>query len=89
MPELTEAEASLICDVMNGTINEPVNSIRMLPIELDDADQSYYEKWGVDKRALVAHIRSLTTAGLAAIVDGVERFWKNRASHPRDVGLCK
>ena len=89
MPELTENEASLICDVMNGTINEPADAIRMLPVVLDDAGREYYEKWNVDKRRLLTNILLLPDSGKAAIIDAVERFWKGGASHPSEVGMCK
>lgn len=79
--ELSEAEASLVCDALNGTLFEP-HTIRLLWAEVDDAirHDGLAEKWGVDGPALVERLRSLTPGQAYALVDAVERFWLDASS---------
>lgn len=93
---LSEGEASLIVDVVNGTIFDPV-SVRYLwedvadGIELDGLD----EKWDVDGASLVAKLRGLTYTQTVAIIEAAERFWNlptrsdNLADDLRLVGLLR
>ena len=89
MPELSENDALLLCDILNGAIFAFPDSIRMLPLEVEDADESCFLKWGVEKKNILDHVRSLSVAEMAATIDAVERYWKGGFKPPRDVGLCK
>lgn len=73
---LSDDEAALIVDNLNGTIIDEY-TIALLPhhirdgIELDHLD----EKWSVDGERLIAKLDGLPLLTLAAIVDAAERFW--------------
>lgn len=89
---LTEGEASLICDACNGTAFVDNRSISMLWAEIDDAIRldGLDDKWHVDGPALVEKLRTLTWGQTAAIVDAVERFWADPnplQEKLREVGL--
>lgn len=91
--QLTEAEASLLCDASNGTLWEPA-SIPLLWAGVDDAIRLHGvdRQWGVDGPALVARLRALDAGASWALVDAVERFWRNpnpRAEALRRVGLVR
>lgn len=93
--QLTEAEASLLCDAGNGTLFEP-SSIPLLWAEVDDAirGDGLDRKWGVDGPALVAKLRALTPGQHYAVVDAIERFWQpghveDLSAQLRAVGLVR
>jgi len=80
--EWTEAEASLICDALNGTylldLGDEPHSWRWWPANVEDAIRldKLDAKWGVDAAALVSKIKHLSATGLAAVADAAERFWR-------------
>ncbi len=91
--EFTEAEASLICDALNGTFFEP-HTITLLWANIADAIR--YDgldgKWDVDGAALVERLRNLTPAQTFALADAAERFWNatgTTAERLRAVGLVR
>lgn len=92
--DLTEAQASLICDALNGTLLEPY-SIRLLWAEVDDAVHlnGLDRKWGVSGPALVEKLRALTPGQKFALADAVERFWRDTTvpteERLRQVGLIR
>jgi hypothetical protein len=78
--KLSQPEACLICDALNGTLNDfrlnPTHSMLFSiqdAIELEELDQ----KWSADKEQLLNKLSSLSTLEAAAILDAVERFWHN------------
>jgi hypothetical protein len=73
----SEAEASAICDALNGTMLDSPDTYRFAWAEIADADRlnGLGEKWGVDGQALAARVRALHPAELVALVDAVDRFW--------------
>lgn len=66
---LTIAEASAVCDALDGGV---------LVMAGDDI-----LGWGADVAALIVRLRTLTPLGQYALVDAIERFW--REPH-RDAG---
>jgi hypothetical protein len=68
-------ELSLLTDVCNGTFWEP-HTLGCLGANADDAEDDYYEKWGVKRADLLAKLAGLTPLEQAAVVDAIERFWK-------------
>lgn len=97
LPTFTVAEASLICDALNGSLLQPA-SAPLLWAEISDAlDDGLAEKWGVDGPALVARLRLLTPFQALAVEDAVERWWRSTRDEPdlsheerhRRVGLVK
>jgi len=74
--DLTQGEACLILDTLNGSLMEP-HSIPLLWAEVSDAcDMDGYDrKWGVDGPALVGKLRRRPYFELLRIVDAVERWW--------------
>lgn len=81
---LTENEALLLCDVLNGTIMEPFIPGMLWvevhdAIELDGADQN----WGVNGAVLLEKLRNLSPGGVMTILDAVERWWAHAGSDAR------
>lgn len=74
---LTQGEACLIIDVMNGTITEP-HTAQLLWAQVSDGIQMdrLDEKWEVDGPALVAKLRGLTYTQALAVADAAERWWE-------------
>ncbi len=91
---LSEAEASLVVDALNGTIMEP-HTYRLLWAEVDDAVRldGLDRKWGVDGDALVTKLRALSPGATMAVVDAAERYWaaaaRGESPTVRSVGLVR
>ena len=89
-PAFTHDQASVLCDMLNGVTLEPVDhAAQLLQIEVQDAPDPLFEKWGVDRERLEKRVADLSFAEALATVDAVERFWNapNETSVV-DVGLC-
>lgn len=73
---LSENEALLICDALNGTLMLP-QTMRLLWAEIDDSIRldATDEKWQVDGPALVEKLRRFTSGQTLAVVDAGERWW--------------
>lgn len=72
---LTVAEASLVVDVLNGTLTEP-HTASLLYAEVAEAlEDGVAEKWGVDGPGLVTRLQALTAFEALALADAAERFW--------------
>ncbi len=73
---LTEGDACLIVDVLNGTIMD-ANNARMLWAEVEDGCslEGLAEKWEVDGPALVEKLKQLNDVQALAVVDAAEGFW--------------
>src|SRR5690606_16279087 len=68
---LTEGEAMLIADALNGTLMDETNAY-LLGAEIDDSlEDGLAEKWNVDGRALVARLRELSLIQCLAILDAI------------------
>jgi hypothetical protein len=88
-PAFTRDQALLLVDVFNGTRFEPIEmSLSALWASLDDAEDAYYQKHGVAKKALVGRIHNLSEAEALAVIDAIERFWNSQEKTVTDVGLC-
>lgn len=89
---LSEGEASLLCDAMNGVLHTEKDA-HLFWAGIDDAIRldRLDAKWGVDGAALVDKLRDLGPCAAQAIVDAVERFWRdpNRKDALRAVGLVR
>lgn len=73
---LTEGEAGLLVDLTNGTIFEPLTvAAQALHYEVQDAEDSYFPKWEVDRAMFVTKLRGYSLLERAAICDAIERFW--------------
>lgn len=92
--ELSEPEALLICDALNGYAALEPRSAGYVWAEIDDAVEldGLDEKWGVEQPAvLVAKLRNASPCAQMAVLDAVERFWRE-SERPademvREVGL--
>ena len=75
---LSDAEASLILDALNGTLWPEVNTVAYIPLEISDAIRlnGSDKKWQVDGAALVSKLANLTYAQKCAIADASERWWQ-------------
>ena len=88
-PVFTRDQAMLLVDVFNGTHFEPIEmSLSALWASLDDAEDAYYQKHGVEKEAFVERVHNLTKAETLAVIDAVERFWNGEDQTVTEVGLC-
>jgi hypothetical protein len=88
----TEGEAQLMCDVLNGSLAEPADVLEIhVHASVEDADPAVFDKWDVDRAALLRKLSSLDLLQAAAITDAIERFWagvsRGEDPHPADVGL--
>ena len=74
---LSEKEACLIVDTLNGVILD-AGTAQYLWAEVEDSVKlnNLAEKWGVDGPALVEKLRDLNALQAMALVDGAERFWQ-------------
>ena len=85
--ELTEREASLICDALNGSLLD-VSSAALIWAEVSDGVRynQLDQKWLAEDRGagagahfaaeqLIEKLRSLTYTQSLALADAVERFW--------------
>lgn len=94
---LTEAEAMLLCDALNGVLAaEPPAVARLLWAQVEDAVRldGLAEKWGVNGIALVGELKSYSFAQCLAVIDAAERWWKlpdqsDRAATLKAVGLVR
>lgn len=95
---LTEEEASMICDALNGTHLMDVGSLRglsaltVLRVEVSDSItlNAYDRKWGINEGELAAKLAALTPGQAMAIIDAVERFWADcENATVQNVGLAK
>ena len=80
LPTFTVAEASLLCDAMNGTITEPHTASLLWANVADALDDGLAEKWDVDGEALVRRLRALSPFEQLAVADACERFWRRVGS---------
>ena len=90
-PHFTRAQALYLCDLLNGTLFQPVmQAARLLWAEVQDAPPTLAEKHDVDQDALVQRLNDLSLAESLAVVDAVERFWNgtDEGVTVTDVGLC-
>ncbi len=94
--DLSEAEAMLLLDRLNGVLHETPESIpTMLWAGVDDsiARDGLDRTWGVDGPALVAKLRALSPVQAVAVVDACERYWvtvgRGETPSPESVGLVR
>lgn len=94
--EFTQAEASLICDALNGCGRLSHPSLLHQELWMNVADFVQFEreavselgteygvpqKWDCDYDALVEKLKSLTTAQAFAVYDAVQRFWNDSKTY--------
>ncbi len=79
-PDLAEKEWNLLRDALNGTWLGEASHVRFIPAEIKDAiaHGALDKKWKVDGRKLVENLNGLSYAGLVALADDVERFWRRQ-----------
>jgi len=74
---LSEGEAALIVDGLNGSYVELMTA-QLLAAEIADSlDDGLADKWDVDGPALVAKVAGWSLASRLAVCDAVERFWRD------------
>jgi hypothetical protein len=63
-------------DIHNGVRFDPIEaSLQYIWAALEDAEDQYFEKWGVDPTELIERIRELDDLQRMALIDAIERFW--------------
>ncbi len=77
--QFTGGEISLLADVCNGTMFES-HTLSGVLADAEDAEDAYYDKWGVDRKVLLSKLNALTLCQQAALVDAIERFWTRVAT---------
>ncbi len=76
------AEWNALRDMLNGTLSEPAELIRgSLQMGWEDSvEDGLAEKWDVDPTALQQKLAALTFVQEVAVVEAVERWWRNQKS---------
>ena len=82
------AELCCLADVMNGSVMSEGFG-RLAAHEFGDADDSYVQKWGVDRPALLARLWELSPLGDYALRDGIARFWEDSTLDDADEGTWR
>lgn len=84
---LTEDEAMLICDALNGTLTEPATMARHLDADIEDAIRmdGLAEKWKVDGEWLITKLAALSFTASLACIDVVECAWNLCANGDADM----
>ena len=91
--ELTESEAGLLCDALNGCwlldVTTPSQARAHLLMESEDHVRlnGAAKKWGVDWDHLRDTLHTLTSVQALAVLDAVERFWVDDEATVESVGL--
>lgn len=75
---LSPAEWNLLRAITNGTLFITATDHHMLCAEVDDADDEYFKEWKVDRRKLLKNLGELPSHALMAIVEELERYWRQR-----------
>jgi len=78
----TRGELSLMVDLCNGTVFQPLTVINGVSGNVADAENFYFEKWECDRKELLAKLDKLTPCQHFALVDAIERFWAEIARSP-------
>lgn len=95
--DLTEDEASLVCDALNGTswdyggLGQP-SAGSAVRLELADAIRlsGLDRKWEVDQDLFLSKVGRWSEAQCLAVLDAVERFWADcDTSTVQSVGLVR
>jgi len=74
---LSEGEAALIVDALNGSYIELMTAQLLAADIADSLDDGLADKWDVDGPALVAKVAGWSLASRLAVCDAVERFWRD------------
>lgn len=98
--ELSEGEASLICDALNGTMAlldhsadgySAAGYATHLYAEVSDgcSINGLGEKWGVDVRPFLRRLRALTPVQAMAVMEAMRLFWRaSEVETPLALRLC-
>lgn len=71
---LSESEWNYLRDILRGTFID-VTTARLLWAEVEDAEEEYREKWGVNPTDLSGRLRTLSPFQCLAVADAIERWW--------------
>ncbi len=87
---LTVTEASLIVDVLNGTIIDG-NTACFLWAEVQDGInlEKLDKKWNIDGDSFVQRLRELNDFQAMALIDAAEIFWQGGLGLPFDEAIKK
>jgi hypothetical protein len=77
-------ERALIRDALNGTAFLDSISPQLVDAEISDALPELAGKWDVDAEAMRGKLGALGVAQKYALVDAVERWWRNDAASEDD-----
>lgn len=88
---LTEGEAALICDALNGYAIWSDDSLVLrswwIAVEDHITLNGAAEKWDIDQPAVfVAKLRSLSPGASAAVLDAVARWWGRQPTDGETIG---
>ncbi len=78
------SERALVRDALNGTAFLDSISPQLVDAEISDALPELAGKWGVDAEAMRGKLGALGVARKYALVDAVERWWRNDAASEDD-----
>lgn len=76
----SDAQWNALRDLLNGTLSEPAELIRgSLAMSWEDSiEGGIAEKWDVDPQSMQQKLAALTYVQEVAIVEAVERWWRDQ-----------
>lgn len=91
VPDLTENEWALLCDILNGSDrsawNTETDPARLLALSVaNSAPDGSGEKWGVNLPTLAARLDALDYPAQCAIIDVIDRFWHQSGNTIAPIG---
>jgi hypothetical protein len=69
-----ERELGLLLDLSCGTLYIPA-MFTAFHMEVEDAEDLYFEKWQVNRESLIGKCKSLSTVQAAGLIECIEYFW--------------
>ena len=91
MPVLTENEWACLCDILNASHraanNQDTDPARSMGLNVaDSGPDGMAEKWGVDLATLAARLDGMDYAAQCAVIETVDRFWRQAGQSMAPIG---
>lgn len=90
-PALADKQWLFICDVLNGHISQPVETLPHYTASLwDSLMGGTHRKWGMDDdaaKSLICRLENQSFAEAMAVIEVVDRFWSQDDTLPAEAAL--